>query len=230
MTRKTVVLLLSIGGLLTLGLITGCTATSGWGVMGQNMQGMMGGGMGWGGSASSGTPITMDQAITLAQQYIGHFNNPDLKLAEVMQFDNHFYAEAMEASTGMHAFEMLIDRYSGRVYPEPGPNMMWNMKYGQQMSYGMMGFAMHGGRGSGGPMTVSAQQAKQDAQQYLNKAMPGTTVSDDADAFYGYYTMHVLRNGQIMGMLSINGYTGQVWYHSWHGQFMDMRSFDKQGS
>jgi len=23
-------------------------------------------------------------------------------------------------------------------------------------------------------------------------------------------------------MLSVNGYSGQVWYHNWHGQFVDM--------
>ena len=47
--------------------------------------------------------------------------NSDLKLAEVMQFDNGFYAEITEKSTGLHAFEVLIDPYTGAVYPEPGP-------------------------------------------------------------------------------------------------------------
>jgi len=23
-------------------------------------------------------------------------------------------------------------------------------------------------------------------------------------------------------MLSVNGYTGQIWYHTWHGAFVDM--------
>ncbi len=26
--------------------------------------------------------------------------------------------------------------------------------------------------------------------------------------------------GAISGMLSVNGYTGQVWYHAWHGGFI----------
>ena len=50
---------------------------------------------------------------------------------------------------------------------------------------------------------------------------------EEAERFYGYYTLHVLTNGQIYGMLSVNGYTGQVWYHSWRGQFLGMKGFDE---
>jgi hypothetical protein len=50
--------------------------------------------------------------------------------------------------------------------------------------------------------------------------LPGTTVADEADAFYGYYTLHVLRDGKTIGMLSVNGFTGTVWYHTWHGNFV----------
>jgi len=49
---------------------------------------------------------------------------------------------------------------------------------------------------------------------------------EEADRFYGYYTLHVLKDGQIYGMLSVNGYTGQVWYHSWHGPFLGMKEFN----
>jgi len=38
--------------------------------------------------------------------------------------------------------------------------------------------------------------------------------------FYGYYTIEVLSNGTTYGMLSVNGYTGQIWYHTWHGTFI----------
>jgi hypothetical protein len=40
------------------------------------------------------------------------------------------------------------------------------------------------------------------------------------DAFYGYYTVHVRKADQLAGMLSVNGYTGQVWFHTWHGNFI----------
>ncbi len=28
-------------------------------------------------------------------------------------------------------------------------------------------------------------------------------------------------------MLSVNGYGGEVWYHDWHGQFVDMMELDE---
>jgi hypothetical protein len=68
-------------------------------------------------------------------------------------------------------------------------------------------------------MTVTEDQAKADAQQYLTANYAGTTVGD-ATAFYGYYTIEVLQNGDTFGMLSVDGYTGQVWYHTWHGTFI----------
>ncbi len=75
-------------------------------------------------------------------------------------------------------------------------------------------------------MTVTPEQVRQKAQQWLDTYLPGTTVAEEADAFYGYYTIHVLKNGQVYGMLSVNGYTGQVWYHTWHGDFIGMRELE----
>jgi len=193
--------------------------------------GMMGGGMmggwGWNRYSTSGTPLTMDQAIQAARQYLAAWGNPDLVLTEVMEFDNHFYAEVEEKSTKIHAFEILIDRYTGIVTPEPGPNMMWNVKYG------MMGGGMMGGWGRGyigaaptANMPVSAGQARQNADQYLATYLPGAKADEDADAFYGYYTIHVVKDGKTIGMLSVNGYTGQVWYHTWHGTLLNVKKLD----
>ena len=165
--------------------------------------------------------LTLDQAASAARQYLANYGNPDLALTEVMEFSENFYAEVEEKSTGMHAFEVLIDRYSGAVYPEPGPNMMWNERYGHMG--GMMGG--WGGR-SARPMPVTAEQARTLAQQWLERFLPGTSVADEADAFYGYYTIHVLKDGQVYGMLSVNGYNGQVWYHTWHGDFIKMEELE----
>ncbi|MFQ5710983.1 MAG: hypothetical protein ACE5GD_04290, partial [Candidatus Geothermarchaeales archaeon] len=59
------------------------------------------------------------------------------------------------------------------------------------------------------------------AQRYLDKFMPGATAVEP-HRFYGYYTLHVDRDGNIIGMLSVNGYNGDVWYHSWHGEFIQI--------
>ena len=188
----------------------------GCGMMGGYGPGMMGN---WGAPINA-NPISMDQAVAAAQAYVQAYNNPDLALAEVMEFTNNFYVRVTEKSTGTGAFELLVDRYTGVVFPEYGPNMMWNTKYG------MMGGMMGRGRNlQTGPMPITVVQARANAQQFLDANFPGAKLADDADTFYGYYTMDFLQNGNTAGMLSVNGYTGQVWYHTWHGNFVSEKSF-----
>lgn len=52
--------------------------------------------------------------------------------------------------------------------------------------------------------------------------MMGGAVADP-ERFYGYYTPHNLRDGEIEGMLSVNGFTGEAWYHAWRGPFAHTR-------
>jgi len=46
------------------------------------------------------------------------------------------------------------------------------------------------------------------------------SATETPDSFPGYYTLHITKDGQISGMLSVNAFTGQVWYHTWHGTFV----------
>ncbi len=157
--------------------------------------------------------ITIDKAVEIAQRYLNSLNNPDLAVGEVEEYSLNFYVQYYERSTNIGAFEMLIDKYTGSIYPEHGPNMMWNTKYG--MMNGMMGRP----RAPTANMSVTVDQARVYAQQYLNTYYPGTTVGE-IKPFYGYYHVMVEFNGRPYGMLSVNGYTGQVWYHTWHGTFI----------
>ena len=157
-------------------------------------------------------PLTIGGATDAVETYLESTGNPDLELEEVMEFTNNFYAEVEEKSTGIHAFELLVNKYTGAVTPEMGPNMMWNTKYGH----------MNVGVTTTQEATVTEEQALVYAQAYLDSVMPGTTVAEHADRFYGYYTIHTLEDGKISGMLSVNSYTGAVWYHNWHGEFVDM--------
>ncbi|MEW6030294.1 MAG: hypothetical protein ACOYZ8_08645 [Chloroflexota bacterium] len=166
-------------------------------------------------------PITLDAAVEAAEQYLANYGSSDLVLTEVMEFSNHFYAETREQSTDVHAFEVLIDRYTGAVYPEPGPNMMWNTRYGH------MGGMMRWGGQPAGAMSVTPEEARDIAQQWLDRYLPGISAAEGADAFYGYYTIHVLKEGEVYGMLSVNGYTGEVWYHTWHGDFIQMNELEE---
>jgi hypothetical protein len=167
------------------------------------------------GTPTTATSLTITTAVGIAQQYVGSLSNKDLAVDEVEEYTQNFYVLVKENSTGRGAFELLIDKYTGSIAPEMGPNMMWNTKYGM-MSTGMMGWTIGT---TAAPMTVTVDQAKADAQAFLNANYPGTTVGN-VDTFYGYYHIDALQAGTTYGMLSVNGYTGQVWYHTWHGAFI----------
>jgi hypothetical protein len=181
---------------------------------------------GWGMHGWAG-PVTIDTAVDRLRQVLATWGNPDLVPKEIMEFSNHFYVIVVEKSTGIGAMELIVWR-NGAVQPEPGPNMMWNTKYGHMAGGGMMGPGMMGS-GWGAPgvapgtapaaQTVTKERAHQIASQYLQTALPGAQ-PDDGVAFYGYFTFDVERSGKTVGMLSVNAYTGQVWYHTWHGTFV----------
>jgi hypothetical protein len=190
---------------------------------------------------------SLDEARAAFERAVEGYANPNLEVTEVMEFANNYYAEVEEKDTGIGAMELLINRPGSRVYPEPGPNMMWNTKYGMMSGSGGRGGIMGpGGRGMMGPngrdmmggasastsasaqnprgntadkMTVSPEQARKIAEAYLSRVSPGTR-AEEPTKFYGYYTIDTEKGGRTSGMLSVNGYSGEVWYHSWHGPFI----------
>jgi len=182
----------------------GCMGRSGW--------------AGYGYSAPytyTGTQLNITTAKTIAQNYVTATGNSDLTVKHVEEYQANYYIQVNEKSTGNGAFELLINKYTGSIYPEMGPNMMWNTKYGMMRSGALSGIF-------GTPtttMTVTATQAQTDAQQYLNTYLPETTTGD-VTTFYGYYTIEVVNGTTPYGMISINGYSGQVWFHTWHGAFV----------
>jgi hypothetical protein len=188
---------------------------------------------------------SLGDARSAFERAVEGYANSNLEVTEVMEFANNYYAEVEEKDTGIGAMELLINRPGSRVYPEPGPNMMWNTKYGMMSGNvarrGMMG---PGGRGMMGPngqgmmgrssasssaqnprsntadrMAVSPEQARKIADAYLSRVSPGTR-AEEPTRFYGYYTIDTEKDGRTSGMLSVNGYSGEVWYHSWHGPFV----------
>ncbi|MEM2911835.1 MAG: hypothetical protein QW146_04945 [Candidatus Bathyarchaeia archaeon] len=157
--------------------------------------------------------IDVDQAKALADQYASS-QYLDLRVKEIMEFSNHYYVIIQEENSGINAFELLVDKATGRVFLEPGPTMMWNTKYGHMRYSNPTAI-----------MPVSSEQALRNAQGWLDAYFPGASV-EEAETFYGYYTIDFSRNNQIIGMLSVNGYSGEVWYHTWHGQFIRMVEYD----
>jgi hypothetical protein len=99
-----------------------------------------------------------------------------------------------------------------------------DMMSGSMMGGGMMNGGMMQQQQPSGEMSIAEDEAKSIAQQYLDEYFPGTTVLESTQ-FYGYYTFDFGMNDEIQGMLSVNGHTGQVWYHGWHGDFIQMKEF-----
>lgn len=201
---------------------------SGSGMMGQ-----------FGGEALLGIePIEVGEARTAVLSYIDGLGVEDLEVGEIMIFDNHAYVQVLEQSSGIGALELLVDPVTLAVYPEHGPAMMWNLKYSPMSRFGMMGMMggfnfpseesmleMMGESAEGIDFTdlpVGPQEAVEIAQRYLNAYLPGAEADDTPDPFYGYYTLHIERDGEVVGMLSVNGTTGQVWPHTWHGELLEM--------
>ena len=195
-----------------------------WGGMMGNNRNMMGGYFNE--STLDADPLTIDQTNQLIEKYLKDLGNSDLELKEIMIFDNNAYARIGEKSTGIGAMELLVDPVSKAVFPEFGPNMMWNLKYGHMSGMmgrgGMMGGYQNYPGTVDATMTVTPEEALQTAQKYLDQEFPGYETAEDAEAFYGYYTIDIVKDGKPTGMLSVHGFSGEVFFHSWHGTFIEM--------
>jgi hypothetical protein len=195
---------------------------------------MWGGGRGWfwdgddswENSPASGRVLTIEEADAAVDAYIADYSAAEeLHIREIMIFDNHAYAIVEEEDTGIAAFEVLVDPDTLTVFPEMGPNMMWNLKYGH-MRGGMRG---NGFNNSTAEMPISDEEALQIANDYLSRNNSDLLAEGHPDRFYGYYTIHTVLDGEVSGMLSVNGYDGEVFLHTWHGEFIEMTEHADDG-
>jgi hypothetical protein len=95
---------------------------------------------------------------------------------------------------GSPQYELLVFP-NGVVHPEP-QSVMWR----------------------GAPVRISEEQARSIAQSWLSRYFPGAEI-EEVYTFPGYYTYH-FKIGDDMQMLSVNAYSGAVWFHSWHGKYL----------
>jgi hypothetical protein len=193
----------------TLGEASGPSMVRGSTMMRGSTMGATGGmGMGWlrgDGVAVSSIPAARARAATAAEP-------AGLHPGEVMWFDNGFYVE-LKDSAGNPATEVIVDPRTGAVSTEPGPAMMWNTRIGMHTRGGRAGAAEAG--------TVDATRARAIATSWLAANQAGTAIGS-IDAYPGYFTIDLRRNGTVSGMMSVSSVTGAVWYHTWHGAFIAM--------
>lgn len=190
-------------------------------------------------TGTTGSGISIDQATSGVQTYLGKMGYSNLGIASMQEYSNMYYVQVVEQNNGTGAFELAVNKTTGVITPMQGPTMMWNMKYGVT-STGMMSYlystsssgGMMGGNGMmqwlrGTPttnMAISMEQAKTLAQQYLDANYTGTTVGQ-ATTYYGYYTMQILNDGHVVGMMGVYGNTGQVMNYTWMGTYMQQKVF-----
>jgi len=204
----------------------------GYGMMGPGMMGgrggyggMMGGRGGYGGMMSPGgawqpaqpldKPLTLDTAEERVREALKAWGYADLGIEEIVQYAWNFYALVAEKSNGKGALELLVDPRNGTVSLEPGPGMMWNTRYGRMYW-----------SGSAAAATVSADDAKRIAREWL-KVRGDTTAWDlEATEMPGYYSIHLEKDGRMEAMLGVNGFTGAVWYHTWHGTYVAAKEME----
>lgn len=159
--------------------------------------------------------LSFEDVEDLTNEYLERNNLSGLEIAEIMEFSKNFYIEVYEPNTGIGAIELLVDKSSGAIFPEYGPNMMWNLKYGMHSDISLSQNDIK--------MDISEDKAIGLAEKYLANTNTSEIAGDEVEKFYGYYTIHTLtEDGDIAGMLSVNGFSGDVWYHNWHGIFIDM--------
>ncbi len=188
---------------------------------GRNPAGNMMGGM-RGYYSDAPTPISHDEVREIVEDYLNSLNNSELEIGEFEEYSHNYYVSLVEKEGGRGAFEMILDRYSGSFQPEP-QSMMWNDKYGimggdmtmrgRTNNQGMMGSSRTA------EINISSAEAMEIAQDSLDVVYPGTE-ADEILAYYGYYTVMTTKDGEHYGMLSVNGSSGDVWYHTWHGSFI----------
>lgn len=175
-----------------------------------------------------GAMVTMADAIDIGGRFMNSLGNSTLALDEVEEWEFNYYIVVKEAAPSQYkAFQLIIDKWTGFVMPEPGPSMMWNQKYGgmmNNMTDGMPGQMKRRDRKITEPaFTITPEAATSAASQFLHERFRhALVVEGQPDVFFGYYNFDVndAVTGTKYGMLSVNGSTGQVWYHTWHGNFI----------
>jgi hypothetical protein len=127
----------------------------------------------------------------------------------------------------MHC-SMQQDGSMGEMHRGMGSGMMGSMN-GSMMGSG----GCAGGMGYQPDATAELDELLTDetvvdhVQTWLDEDRPGLTASGPI-AFPGYFTLHTERDGEIVGMLSVQSDTGVVWEHAWHGEFVAIDHGDHQ--
>ncbi len=149
-------------------------------------------------------PIAQNEAIKNMESFARQYGS-NVEVEDFMVFSSNYYAVVKDTESDQDIAEIIVDRYSGSIYPEPGPNMMWNTRSGA-------------GRTRTEGTEYNLAQAENLTKDFLGGYLPEAQIMESKE-MPGYYTFDFGRH-DIEGMLSVNAYSGQVWVHTWHGPYL----------
>jgi len=162
--------------------------------------------------------ITTEELVGAVQRYLDRQNDPELIVARAREFQFAYLVEIVERDTGHNAFSMMVSKSTAQISPEAGPNLFWNTKYGSRIAeigggYGMLGRMLP--EQPVDDMFLSESEARNIAQDAAKNLEGVLTLDNETSRFYGYYEFYLVQDGELVGKLDINGYSGQVWYKEW---------------
>lgn len=168
--------------------------------------------------------LSIDDLKENVEKYLKNYEGK-FEIDDIFVYSNSdYYFSIIEEETGRGAMELLVNPVTGYVYPEYGPNMMWNTKYGMHGSSGYGGMMGNFFINNDGEEILTEQEALENANAYLEELNANLVAEEEGHVFYGYYTFHVNDGETLKGMMSVNSSTGDVWYHNWHGLLTEVVS------
>ncbi len=195
-------------------------------------------------------PLTLEEAGQAAKEFLQRANLEHLDLGRILVFESGAYVVVEKAGSEEGAFELQVDPLTRLASVEFGPTMIWNTEFGlssghfpgpahlRRLEHGFdhvwmlpprraralrlfhrsIGTAEAPPEAEGG---VTGEEALAVAQRYLEAHASNLTLAREAQAFPGYFTIDILKDGVVHGLISVNAETGQVWPHKWRGKVVE---------
>jgi hypothetical protein len=181
------------------------------------------------GYVSDGANFQMPEKLVAdaVRRYLERQDNPDLAVARQLEFYSAYQIDVIEQSNSRYAFGLMVGKDSGQVSPKAGPNIFWNTKYGAQLGeigdgYGMVGHLTTSTVTDEMPLAES--EARSLAATSVRQIDDDLKLDGEPRSYYGFYQFDVDKDGELVGELAVNGYSGQVWYEQWGEPLMAVQN------
>lgn len=162
---------------------------------------------------SNNLNMNRNELVEMAKDLVQNRYSSSFEIVDMVAYSNSpYYLVLKEKNQKNAAFGLMFDPVQGVVYPEYGPNMVWNQQFG-------MGFMM-GWNNRANSEKIDKDTALANARSFARNN--GLRVRNDGYQFNGYYSFYLENNNQPLGLVSVNAYSGEVWAHNWHGNLVEI--------